>query len=299
MTTLNRVTVATTTSTSIANIEAAAARLASMQNQLSSGQAITTPSDNPSGTVQAMQLRGQLSRNTQYGSNASDALSWLGAQDSAYSQIVSVLQNARTLVVQGLNSGTADASSNAALAQQLSGLRTTLISLANTAYGGRPVFGGTTASPTAYDSSGSYLGDGGAVTRAIGPGSTVTVGANGPDVFGDDSSGTSVFTLLQNLSAALTSNPPALSGSALGQLDSALSRVSTAQSVEGATYQQVQRAQTTQTSLGTSLQTQLTGIEDVDVADMAVKVAAANTSYQAALQTTASIGQLSLLNFLH
>lgn len=295
---LNRVTVASTTATSVAGIEAAAARLASLQDQLSSGKAITTPSDNPSGTVQAMQLRGQLSRNTQYAANSNDALAWLGTQDSAYSQIVTVLQNARTLVVQGLNSGANDATSNAAVAQQLTGLRSTLLSLANTTYDGRPVFGGTTASGTAYDAGGSYAGDGGTVTRAIAPGNTVTVSATGPEVFGDDASGTSVFTLLQNLAAGLTSNPPTVSSSALGQLDAALSRVSTAQSVEGATYQQVQRAQTTQTTAGTALQTQLSGIEDVDLADLAVKVAAANTSYQAALQTTASIGQLSLLDFL-
>jgi flagellar hook-associated protein 3 FlgL len=52
------------------------------------------------------------------------------------------------------------------------------------------------------------------------------------------------------------------------------------------------------TSTGTALTTQLSGIEDIDLADMAIKVTTANTTYQAALQTTASIRQLSLLDFL-
>ena len=36
----------------------------------------------------------------------------------------------------------------------------------------------------------------------------------------------------------------------------------------------------------------------IDLADMAVKVASANTAYQAALATTAQIRQTSLLDFL-
>ncbi|HEY2273645.1 MAG TPA: flagellin, partial [Jatrophihabitantaceae bacterium] len=74
--------------------------------------------------------------------------------------------------------------------------------------------------------------------------------------------------------------------------------ISTAQSTEGAAYQQVQRAQAVGTTEATALKTRLSGIEDVDLADLAVKVTTANTTYQAALQTTASIGQLSLLDFL-
>jgi flagellar hook-associated protein 3 FlgL len=295
---INRVTVASSAATQISSIQSASSRLASLQNQLSSGKRITTPSDDPAGTVSALRLRGELSRNTQYATNSSDASSWLSTQDGAYSQIVSVLQQARTAVVKGLNSGSNDANSNAAIAQQLTGLRSTLLSLANTSYDGRPVFGGTTAGSVAFDASGNYVGDSGAVTRAVAPGTTVDVSASGTTVFGDTASGSDVFSLLNNLASALTANPSTLSGGALDQIDAAIGRVSTAQSTEGAASQQVQRAQTMQTTTGTALQSQLNDIENVDMADAAVKVAAANVSYQAALQTTASIGRLSLLDFL-
>jgi flagellar hook-associated protein 3 FlgL len=293
-----RVTVAANTARSVAGIEAAAARAAKLQDEVSSGRRIQTPSDDPAGTVTALQLRGQAARNTRYAANSSDALAWLSTADGTYSQVVSALQSARTLVVQGLNTGANDATSRDAIASQLDGLRNTLLSLANTQYNGRPIFGGTTAGTAAFDSSGAYLGDSGSVTRAIAPGTTVAVNASGTDVFGDQAAGTSVFDLLQTLSGALRSDPPTLTGSALTDLDSALSRVSTAQATEGGVYQQVQDAQSTQTTVGTSIKTQLSGIEEVDMADAAVRLAAANSSYQAALQTTASIGQLSLLDFL-
>jgi flagellar hook-associated protein 3 FlgL len=82
-------------------------------------------------------------------------------------------------------------------------------------------------------------------------------------------------------------------------MDTALAKVSGAQATEGAAYQRVQIAQSVQASNKLSLQTELSGIQDIDLADMAVKVSTAQVSYQASLQTTASIQQMSLLNFLN
>lgn len=295
---VTRVTVGSATAQSITAINAAAARLATLQNQLSSGKQISTPSDDPAGTVTALQLRGELARNTQYASNSSDATAWLSTSDSTYSQVVAALQSARTLVVQGLNSGAADSSASSAVAGQLSGVRSTLLSLANASYDGRPLFGGTTAGAAAYDASGAYVGDGGTVTRAVAAGSTVAVSSSGPAVFGSDADGTSVFALLKNISDTLSTAPTTLGSDTLSKLDAAIARVSNAQSTGGAALQQVQRAQATGTSVDTALKTQLSSIEEVDFPAVAIQLAAANTSYQAALQATASIGQLSLLSFL-
>ena len=292
-----RVTVGMSAYTSITNIQNAETRLAKLQNELSSGKSILTPSDNPTGTVQALQLRGALARNSSYATSQSDALSWLSAADTAYSQIVSTTQQARTLVLQALNTGASDTASQQTLSQQISDLRTGLLRLANTTYDGRPLFGGTTAGGVAYDSSGNYVGDTGQVARGIAQNTTVGVSAVGSTVFGSGS--TDLFATLQNISAAISANPsaPALSG-ALSSLDAAISRVSSAQASAGATYQQVQLAQTNSTSQATALTGQLSSVEDADMADLAIKVTTANTAYQAALQTTASVGQLSLLDFL-
>jgi flagellar hook-associated protein 3 FlgL len=296
MTALFRVTASNSNTTTIANIAAASNRLAALQDEMSSGNAISRPSDNPDGTVQVMQLQGQLARNTQYGTNANDATAWLSAADSAYSQSVTVLQQARTLVVQALNTGANDTSSQTAIADQISGLRTTLLGIANTTYNGRPVFGGTTASGTAYDASGNYVGDTGSVNRQVSSQANVSVSAIGTNVYG--AAGSDAFTLLQNIATTLQTNPSSLSSSTLSQIDAAMSTVSSAQSQEAASYKQVEAAQTTQTTNGTALQTQLSGLENADLASVAIQLSSANLSYQAALQTTASIRQMSLLNFL-
>lgn len=291
-----RVTEASASYGSLAGVEAAASRLAALQAKLSSGNQITTPSDDPSGTVRALQLRGQLARNSAYDSSATDALGWMTASDSAYSQIVTLTQNARTLVVQGANTGASTGSSASALADQIDAIRTSLISLANTTYNGRAVFGGTTAGTTAYDANAHYVGDSGAVMRAVGPQVTVQVNQDGTQVFGPP--GNDLFTLLGTISTTLRTDPSAV-GASLSSLDSALSQISTAQAAEGAAYHRVQVAQTAQASSTLSTKTQLSAVQDIDIAQMAVQVTTANTNYQAALQTMASIRQTSLLDFLH
>jgi flagellin-like hook-associated protein FlgL len=53
-----------------------------------------------------------------------------------------------------------------------------------------------------------------------------------------------------------------------------------------------------QTTAGTAMTTQFSGIEETDSTKTAINLATANMAYQAALRTTASIDQVSLLDFL-
>lgn len=293
--TITRVTVGSAAYTGVQNLEQSALRMARLQDQLSSGKRIRTASDDPAGTVRALQLRGALARNDRYAANADDALSWLNTIDDAYSSTVATLQQARTLVLRGLNTGVNDAAANQALASEMDTVKTTLVQLGNSSYDGRPVFGGTTASPVAYDSNGNYVGDNGVVSREVGEGLSVDVSSNGPTVFGSGS--TDVFQLVQSAADALRTNPGGMSG-LVAQFDDAIARVSAAQAQEGARSRQVQDAKSGLTVRGTAMQSELSGVEDVDLADMAMKVTAANTNYKAALQTTATISQLSLMDFL-
>lgn len=292
---LLRVTEGSASYDALVGLQSAASRLSSLQAKMSSGHQITKPSDDPSGTVRALQLRADLRRNTQYTANSGDAQGWLSTADVTYSQMVKLVQNARSLVVQGLNTGATSQASSDALADQVDAIRTSLISLSNATYNGRPVFGGTTTGGLAYDTAGNYVGDAGVVTRTVGPQATIQINQTGPQIFG--APGSDVFSVLSSISSTLRTNPTAL-GPSLGQLDTALTRISTAQAAEGAAMQRVQVAQSAQAATNVSLNEELSGIQDIDIADMAIQVTTANTNYQAALQTTASIRQMSLLNFL-
>src|SRR6185437_9369880 len=114
-----RVTEGSASRGALVGLQTSASRLSALQQQLSSGRQITKPSDSPTGTVSALQLRSQLKQLAQYQTSATDALGWLTTVDSAYASIGNQLQQVRTLVVQGMNTGTGNPSSNAALAQQV------------------------------------------------------------------------------------------------------------------------------------------------------------------------------------
>jgi flagellar hook-associated protein 3 FlgL len=290
-----RVTEGSSAYRSLSGMETAASRLSDLQSQMSSGRQITKPSDSPTGTNTALNLRGELKRLTQYQSNATDALGWLTTVDSTLSSFSTQLQQVRSLVLQGLNTGANSAASNAALAQQVDQIRQSLIGQANASYQGRPVFGGTTSGSVAFDATGSYVGDTGTVQRTIGPNQTVTINQLGTDVFG--ANGSNVFDVLNSISADLQSNPTALNTD-LQNLDSAMQKISSQQGLEGAVYNRIENVQSVNSTNTVQLKSQLSDVQDIDLADMAVQVQTADTAYQAALATTAQIKQISLLDFL-
>jgi len=290
-----RVTEGAASRGALVGLQTSASRLSALQQQLSSGRQITKPSDNPTGTVSALQLRSQLKQITQYQASATDALGWLTTVDSAYSSITSQLQQVRTLVLQGMNTGTGSASSNEAIAQQVDQARASLLSLANASYLGRPVFGGTTASTVAFDSTGAYVGDSGTVSRTVGPNTTVDLNTPGTTGFGPN--GSNLFDLLSSISNDLRTNPSGL-GADLTALDARQVAITGDQALAGAKYQRIQGVQTTSSTNTIQLKSQLSDLQDIDLADMAVQVSSANAAYQAALATTAKISQISLLDFL-
>ncbi len=270
-------------------------RLGTLQAEISSGRRITKPSDDPAGVDTAMLLRSQSRSAVQASRNAADGVAWLGATDSALSGMMSSLQHARDLTVQGSSTGSNDANSLSAIAGEIDQIRTSLIGDANTTYLGRPVFGGTTAGGQAYDSTGTYVGDTGSVKRSVGDGVQIRVDTGGPQAFGSGASG--VFGVLATISADLKSNPSALAVD-LNNLDAAMKVVSAAQSDVGARYKRVDAAQTKASNLVLTLKGQLGDVENVDLPKAIVDLQLAQNAYQAALGASAKVITTSLMDFL-
>jgi flagellar hook-associated protein 3 FlgL len=290
-----RITEGSAARAAMSGLQSTASRLSSLQAQLSSGRQITRPSDSPTGTVTALQLRAELSRMTQYQSNANDALGWLTTVDSTLGAATTQLQQVRSLVLQGMNTGTGGAGSNEALAQQVDQTRASMLALSNATYLGRPIFGGTTSGSVAFDNTASYVGDTGTVVRTVGPNTSIDLNTPGTATFGTN--GSNVFNLLSDISAKLRTNPSAL-GADLQSLDTLQVAITSDRSLAGAKFQRIQSVQATSATNVIQLKSQLSDIQDIDLADMAVQVTSASAAYQAALATTAKVRQLSLLDFL-
>ncbi len=137
----------------------------------------------------------------------------------------------------------------------------------------------------------------------VGDGQSVQIGVLASDV------GTQLMTALQDLVQA--DNP---SGSLDGQLSSAqittltttvlpdaqtaATGLNAATAQNGEVYQQLQDTVTTQQSLSTMYAGFVSNIQDADMGQAVINLNQDQTALQAALQVTAKLGQLSLLNYL-
>jgi flagellar hook-associated protein 3 FlgL len=290
-----RITQRTLTGSTLANLQANLVRMQTIQARLSSGRAIQKPSDSPTGTVSALRLRAELRRSTQLDRNAHDGLGWLGSADTTLTDALGQVRQARELLLAGANGAMSD-SDRAALANEVDGLRTSLLAAANTEYLNQPLFAGTAAPAQTYDAAGVYQGNTGQVTRTVASGVKVPVNLSGDQVFGP--AGNTVFDVLADVATHLRSDPAALTATDLDRLDAAFLRLQNASATVGSRYHQIDAMVQRNDSLRIDATDHLSEVEGVDLPATAVELQLQEVAYQAALGATAKVLQPSLMDFL-
>ena len=281
---------------SLSSLQTGLGRLSRTQEQLSSGRIINRPSDSPTGTNDAMRLRAQMAADTQYSRNAADGLSFLGRTDNTLTTMVDGVRRFRELLVQGASTGAVGPDARQAIAAELTQIRDSLLTLANTQHMGRPLFGGTTGNATAYDTAGVFMGDQEKVLRTVGEGLTVRVNITGPEAF-TSKAGDDLFKVLDDAITRVTADPSLL-GNSMSRLDGVNESMLTALADVGTRYGRVETAVQALMDVGLTNTTALSNVENVDVAEAVVNLQLQEVAYQAALGATARVLQPSLLDFL-
>jgi len=290
-----RITQRSIGTSSLAGLQANLARLQATQSKLSSGKAISRPSDSPTGTMSALRLRTDIDRYDQLDRNAADGLARLGTTDNALTDGLANLREVRDAILQGANASMS-ATDREALAAQVDGLRQSLLAVANTKYLQQPIFAGTTGATNAYDANGVYQGDASATTRTIAPGIKVAVNVPGEEAFGP--AGDDVFKLLGDIASDLRTNPSNLTATDLGKLDAGYLRMQNALSGVGSRYHQIEIMQARNQANQLDTKTHLSEVEGVDLPAATVDLQMQEVAYQAALGATARAIQPSLVDFL-
>jgi flagellin-like hook-associated protein FlgL len=271
--------------------------LGKLQNQLTSGRLINAPSDSPAGTNRAMQTRSEQAAVAQQARNISDAKGWLDQTDSTLRTMIETTRRVRDLTVQGLNSGGLTDQARQALATEATSLREGLVTLANTKNQGRPLFGGVTAGPDAYDVTGAYVGvvGGPPVTRQISDTEDLRVDVTGVEAFG--TAPADLFSVVQSIATDLTADPTALDGH-LTDLDAVMLQMQSAVADIGARGSRLERVESINADRGVMLGSQLAETENIDLPNTIMRLKMQETGYQAALSATAKALQPTLLDFL-
>lgn len=293
---IQRVTQTMMSRQSMSSLQTGLGRLASLQEQLSTGRVLNRPSDSPADTTSAMRIRSALADVKQYTRNADDGAAWLGTIDAALTSATNQVRRARDLALQGANAGAMGPDARAALAAEVDQLREGLISTANTTHLGRPVFGGVTAGATAYDPTGNWVGSPGTVNRSVADGVVVRVDVDGPSAFG--SFGDTAFDHLAQLSTALRAGDHAGVTAAITALNGDGARLTTVLAEAGTRAGRIEAARTGAGDDELKLTGALSEVENADLPRVIVDLKLQETAYQAALAATARVMQPSLLDFL-
>ena len=291
---ISRVTTVTMMHSAATNLQSAASQLAKLQDQASSQKAIGAPSDDPSATAAALRTRGAQAANVQYGRNIQDGNEWLTTIDSTLTDVTDLLQKATDLTVQGANDGTLSPSAKEAIAVELESIRDALVNAANTKYLGRTVFAGNSDTGAAFDANYAYSGGSGTVERRIGEGTTVRVDADGSAIFGTGAD--SVFAEIDRIAADLRAGVNV--GPRLTELKGWSDAALAGHAAAGAQQSTLITADASQKGKVVTLEAQRVALEDVDLADIVLRLTTQETLYKAALSVSARALQPTLMDFL-
>jgi flagellar hook-associated protein 3 FlgL len=299
-----RITTQMTTASVLSSINNVQDQLANTQQELSTGLSINQPSDNPYGASLAVQLKNELSGLSNYNSSISDGTAWASAADTSMQNVMSMLQRAQELTVQASN-GTLSSTDLSATADEIDQLSDAIKQEANTQYDGQYIFSGTATSTAPYSSSTGdvYQGNTSAVTRQIGPNSSLQVNVDLSSVLGSGSSANDgkLLDTLSSISSDLRSGSSGvadLSSNQLTNLQNSLNSLTQVQANVGATENRLTLASDRIQGLQNTDTQALSNDEDVNMAQAMTTYSNQQTAFEAALKAGANIVQSSLMDFL-
>ncbi len=296
---VSRITTAMMSNQVLVNSQETLRRMATYQEQLSSGKKVNQISDDPSAAKSVMGYRSEQMADAKYLDNIQKALSFMGASDSTFSEMSSTIDQVKQLAIQGAN-GSQDAASRKALATSVDSLLTRMVDLANTEQDGRFVFAGTATQTKPFvvasdRSRVDYVGNLDTFEVKIGASASVAVNQNGYDLF----KGTNdIFGALVTLRDALKTNDAQTISGLISTIDGMHNQVN---NLQGGMGGRVSRLELTQSQLENAkvfLGSLISQAEDVDLPDVISKMQLTQVALEAGLQAGAKSLQPSLLDFL-
>lgn len=285
----------------INQIDSLSTQQATLQGEVSTGQRITEPEDDPSGVNTALSLESQIRATTQYSTNATNALTVSQASYAGLTSLKSISDSAGEMAT--LGTGTLGTTAMSSYATQTNELIEQAVQAANTQYNGEYLFAGTaTTTPpitVTRDSAGditavSYAGNTSSAETPLSSTTSVTPLTDGTTNQGIASFITNLISLRDALNNGDTT---AVAATQTGLTDSENTIVS-AIATNGGMQSRIEAAQTEDTSEATNLQTSMSADVSADLPTTVTKLDQAQTAYSAALQSAVSTMQLSILNYL-
>lgn len=274
---------------------------ARLQTQVSTGQKITNPEDAPATVAEVLRLETEQRQVTQFGNNAERALEVSQATYSGLQQLKQVMD--RVTEIGTLATGAIDPSVQQSYGAEVNQLLEETVQIANSKFGGNYLFAGTQSGTEPFqvtrDGSGqitgaNFVGNTGRASIALSDTSSVAPGASAD-----------TLTALGSIIGQLRSMRDALNGANSAGISSAQQGLLASENNvvagiadQGGIQTRIAAAKSQQSALSTNLGTMISNATDADMPTAIMQLSQAQTAYQAALQSSAKIMGISLLDYL-
>lgn len=315
------------------NLWAAQGRIDKLQNQLSTGQKINRPSDDPVGTENSLRFKSNISYLNQLKANAKEGIAYMDTADDTLGEMSLMIQRAKELAVHAMNTSTVNDEDRKKIAIEIDQIREHVIELANTKVGTKYIFGGTANVEPFPKGATDWQGSDDTKKFQVGGDLSIEVSVNGHDLFGagweyaevtipaptdpptyeykkGSGSGIAMFDTLAQLSKALNeSNINGVDDDGagpnedgvevlLGKLELQADHISDVRAQLGARQNRMDSVYTQLDSTSANLGDSLSTVLYADIAETLVSFKTQDSIYQAALAVGTKIIQPSLADFL-
>lgn len=284
----------------IADLQQSQSALNTALQQVATGRSVSVPSDNPTASAAMVQNTIDTGNVDQYTQNISTVLSTVQSASSVLSNVVTSLTRAVSLGTEGAN-GTNTTANLQAIATEVQGVLSSVVSDANTSVAGSYLFGGSgttppytadSTSPTGY----TYNGTSSVSSVAVGDTLSVQVNLPGSQVFSNSTN--DVLGALSGLVAALQSGNSSAIGTATTAVSSAIGYIGQQQAFYSNAESQLNSQETFLQQDTVTLASQATNLVGVDMATAATNLTQAETDNSAAMAAAAKVMPNTLLNYL-
>lgn len=282
-------------------------RMEKYQYQYATGKKIQVPSDDPVVAARALKLRTDVSEVEQYQRNVDDATSWLELTEDALASIGNILQRARELAVDAANSGVKTPDDLKKIAEEIKQLKSQIVHIGNTTYSGRYIFSGYKTDKKLLNDDGTFAIDVDtgreSIYYEIGIGDDINVNVLGGDLFNDggDATAGSTGRLIADFDkyiAALESGDFDTVRSMINVLDDDMDTVLRVRADVGARINRLELTSNRLVSDNLNFNKLMSLNEDVDLAEIAIKIKNEENVYRASLAIGARIIMTSLVDFI-
>jgi flagellar hook-associated protein 3 FlgL len=269
--------------------------------EISTGQSVNVPSDDPAAAAALVENAAETSQADQFLRSIGSVQGELQNADSTLNSVTTALQQALSLGVEGAN-GTLNAADQQALAVQVQGIQSQLLSLANLSYQGNYVFAGTATQTAPYvldpnsPSGVNYVGNSDVNSITVGNNYSLQANLPGSELF--SSAGNDMFQAIQDLITGLQNGDTTTISTAVGEITDASNYINSQRFFYGNTIDELNSQQTYLNSQTTQLAAQQNTLGAADLPSVISNLEGEQVSREATLEVMADTLQTDLFNYL-